>query len=1051
MIFPENLRRSARASLGMRMALVMGGVATATAAILAILSFLVSEHLIAANNRTAFGLQAEVLGRRIEFETNALERMITAMARNAFISNALVDSLGRDQYLVPYLRDQAFPGGWKGELWLVDFEGKPITGNSRDFPFDHQGSAAVRAALAGGRFQVEPAHEHALLLAAPVVFPPTGSVEGAVVAVVDFDEILADSAALAARDSCLVLGMGAREIPIPAGCRAPSTSPAIIKRLDLPVSFQHLNAEIRLYVDQGTASVATRNLALGYLLVVGGVVLIVLLVSKRMAGRIVEPLARLTETADNIVSQARLDLRAPEVGRDETGRLASSFNKMVDSLQATHAKLTDDIARRERLEEALRASEEKYRLLIENQTDLVVKVDPENRFLFVSPSYCQVFGKTEAELLGNTFMPLVHEEDRDSTAKAMEDLFRPPYRDYHEQRALTPLGWRWFGWADTAVQDENGQVVAVVGVGRDITERKQAEEALFEAKERAQVTLHSIGDAVITTDRHAIVDYLNPVAEVLTGWTTAEAQGHPLSEVFRIVNEQTRQPAPDPIERCLREGKTVGLANHSVLLGRHGQEHPIDDSAAPIRGRDGQVLGAVLVFHDITETRRLTRQLEHDATHDALTGLINRREFERRLERALTSAQEYRARHALCYLDLDQFKVVNDTAGHAAGDELLRQIKTLLSHMFRERDTLARIGGDEFGLLIDNCPLDRAQLIAQTVVSTIRDHVFHWEDRSYQIGASIGLVPITAQAQDTAQLLTEADVACYTAKEMGRNRVHVYQREDSETVLRHSEILGAAGLRDALAQGKFRLHYQPIVALSGSDQRPVRYEALLRVAYTSSPEEATELVLPSAFIPAAERFGLMGAIDRWVIQAAFASYAEGIRQTGAQISINLSGNSLSDETLLDFIETQFEAHDFPPEKVCFEITETAAIHNLRHAVDLMAKLKHRGSQLALDDFGSGLSSFHYLKTLPVDYLKIDGSFVKDMIDNPRDCALVAAINQMSHTMGIKTVGEYAHSRAIIERLRELGVDYAQGYFLGKPAPWNTSSGKSSSDLSVRRT
>ncbi|MDS4039673.1 MAG: EAL domain-containing protein [Candidatus Competibacter sp.] len=587
----------------------------------------------------------------------------------------------------------------------------------------------------------------------------------------------------------------------------------------------------------------------------------------------------------------------------------------------------------------------------------------------------------------------------------------------------------------TSVVEDVADSVHVLALIHDTTERKRAEEALFEAKERAQVTLHSIGDAVITTDARGMVDYLNPVAEALAGWTTAEAQGRPLSEVFQIVNEQTRQPAPDPVAGCLREGKIVGLANHSILIGRHGQEYHIDDSAAPIRGRDGQVLGAVLVFHDVTENRQLARQLEYDATHDALTGLINRAEFERRLERALASARQYGARHALCYLDLDQFKVVNDTAGHAAGDELLRQINAILGGMFRERDTLARIGGDEFGLLLDNCPLDRAQFIAQAAVGNIRDHRFHWEGRAYQIGASIGLVPITAETQNTAQLLTQADVACYIAKEMGRNRVHLYQQEDRETTQRHGEILGAAGLRDALEQGRFRLHYQPIVPLTALDPRPVRHEALLRVAYKSSPDEISELVLPAAFIPAAERYGLMGAIDRWVIQTAFREYAAGIGKTGAKIAINLSGNSLSDETLLGFIETQFAEHDFPPERVCFEITETAAIQNLRHATDLMATLKRRGSQLALDDFGSGLSSFHYLKTLPVDYLKIDGSFVKDMIENARDGALVAAINQMSHTLGIQTIAEYVHSQAIVERLREMGVDYAQGYFFGQPKPW----------------
>ena len=694
-----------------------------------------------------------------------------------------------------------------------------------------------------------------------------------------------------------------------------------------------------------------------------------------------------------------------------------------------------DVTDRKQATEALREREEQYRLLVENQTDLLVKVDTEGRFLFVSPSYCATFGKSSDELLGKPFFPLIHANDVSAAMEAIEALHQPPHSVYLEQRAMTKDGWRWFGWGDKSVLNEQGQVVAIIGVGRDITDRKRAEEALFQEKERALVTLHSIGDAVITTDAHAVVDYLNPVAEALTGWSMADALGRPLEEVFRIVNEQSREPAPDPVARCLEEGKIVGLANHSILVSRTGREYHIDDSAAPIRGRDGQVLGAVLVFHDVTETRQLARQLEYDATHDALTGLTNRPEFERRLARALASAQQYGAQHALCYLDLDQFKIVNDTAGHAAGDELLRQIRTILSGMFRERDTLARIGGDEFGLLLNNCPLERAQRIAQNVVTNIRDHRFSWEGRTYQIGVSIGLVSVTAESQDTAQLLAQADVACYIAKETGRSRVHLYRREDSDTVQRHAEILGVAGLRDSLEQGQFRLHYQPIVPLNGLNAPPCRYEVLLRVVSPGGPGVDTELVLPAAFIPAAERYGLMGAIDRWVIQTAFAEYASGVGQTGAQIAINLSGNSLSDETLLAFIEAQFTAQQFPPDRVCFEITETSAIQHLGRAQELMAALKRRGSQLALDDFGSGLSSFHYLKTLPIDYLKIDGSFVKDMARNPKDRALVAAINQMSHALGIQTVAEYVEDQAIAECLHTLGVDYAQGFFFGRPSPW----------------
>ncbi|MCP5158277.1 MAG: PAS domain S-box protein [Gammaproteobacteria bacterium] len=689
-----------------------------------------------------------------------------------------------------------------------------------------------------------------------------------------------------------------------------------------------------------------------------------------------------------------------------------------------------DITERKRAAQALQLTQ----FAVDYASVAVCWTKADARYLYVNHEMCRSLGYSREELLTMSVL------DVNAELLTLEQ-WQAHWRELKEAGALV---------FESKRRTKNGRVFPVelstnyfeygdedysIAFIRDITERKCAEEALFEAKERAQVTLHSIGDAVITTDAHAIVDYLNPVAEAFTGWTTVEAQGRSLSEVFHVVDEQDRRPVPDPVARCLQEGKITGLAHHSMLIGRHGQEYHIDDSAAPIRGWEHQLLGAVLVFRDVSETRRLTRQLEYDATHDALTGLINRPEFERRLERALASAHQYGARHALCYLDLDQFKIVNDTAGHAAGDDLLRKINKLISGIFRDRDTLARIGGDEFGLLLDNCPLDRAQLIAQNIVSGIRHYRFHWEGRVYQIGVSIGLVPITAETQDTAQLLTQADVACYIAKEMGRNRVHIYQREDAETMQRHGEILGAAGLRDALEQGRFRLHYQPIVSLSGPDLRPARYEALLRVVHKSHADEDTELVLPAAFIPAAERYGLMDAIDRWVIQAAFREYAAGIVETGAKIAINLSGNSLSDRTLLDFIKAQFAKYAFSPVQVCFEITETAAIQNLQQATELMTALKCYGSQFALDDFGSGLSSFHYLKTLPVDYLKIDGSFIKDIVGSARDRALVAAINQMSHALGIQTIAEYAEDQLIVGHLRELGVDYAQGFFFGHAAPW----------------
>lgn len=698
-----------------------------------------------------------------------------------------------------------------------------------------------------------------------------------------------------------------------------------------------------------------------------------------------------------------------------------------------------DITKRKEAEKSLKKSEERLTLALDAVGAGVWEWNVANNTAVWSDDSYKILGLIpgSVEPCYENWLRCVHPDDRAEADRKVAFAVEHG-RDLNiEFRVVWPdNSVRWVSDIGKLQFDPSGHPIGMFGIQMDITDRKLAEEALFEAKERAIVTLHSIGDAVITTDSNAIVEYLNPVAEALTGWSTNEAQGRVLKEVFHIVNEQTRDPAPDPVVRCVREGKIVGLSNHTLLINRYGQEYHIDDTAAPICGRKGDVLGAVLVFHDVTEHRKLARRLEYDATHDALTGLVNRAEFERRLDRAVAGAQQFGARHALCYLDLDQFKIVNDTAGHAAGDELLRQIKTILSGMFRKRDTVARIGGDEFGLLFENCPLDQALFMAQTVVSRIRDHRFHWEGRTYQIGASIGLAPITAESQSTSQILTRADIACYTAKDMGRNRVHVYQREDNETVQRHNEILGAADLRDSLEHGRFRLYYQPIVTLKESIPKPIRYEALLRVVQKGCKERGTELVLPAEFIPAAERYGLMGAIDRWVIRTAFREYAEGIGRVEAKIAINLSGNSLNDDTLLGFVEAQFFEYDFSPEQVCFEITETSAIQNLRRASDLMKVLRRHGSEFALDDFGSGLSSFHYLKTLPVNYLKIDGSFIRDIINSSEDCALVAAITQMSHTLGIRIIAEYVENEDISDRLREIGVDFAQGYFYGRPAPWN---------------
>jgi len=560
--------------------------------------------------------------------------------------------------------------------------------------------------------------------------------------------------------------------------------------------------------------------------------------------------------------------------------------------------------------------------------------------------------------------------------------------------------------------------------------RERIQEALFDEKERAQVTLDSIGDAVITTDHDGHVEYLNPVAEKLTGWSASEARHQHLGRIFQIIDEISRKPAPDPVEQCLVDGKVIGLANHTVLIRRDGREFGIDDSAAPIRNREGQIIGVVLVFHDVTETRRLQRQMAYDATHDTLTGLVNRREFESRLAHCLGSAKQRNLKHSLCYLDLDQFKVINDTVGHIAGDEMLKQVSRLLSGLFRQRDTLARLGGDEFGLLLENCPLEKAIEAANRIIDQLSIYQFMWEGQSFRVGVSIGIVSINAQTPNIAQALSEADVACYTAKDLGRGRFHVYQAEDIETAQRHGEILQAVQLRDAIEKDLFQLYCQPVVPLVENNSHVQYYELLLRLK-----GDDNQVILPNTFIPSAERYGLMSSIDRWVLKTALSTLANQLSDRELRLSINLSGNSLNDETLLDFVREQFNQYSIPPEWICFEITETAAIQNLNRAQYFVSEVRRLGAQVALDDFGSGLSSFRYLKTLSVDYLKIDGSFVKDMLESQSDKAMVTAIHQVGHTMGIYTIAEHVEQEETIQQLQEMGVDYAQGYALGYPKPF----------------
>lgn len=546
-------------------------------------------------------------------------------------------------------------------------------------------------------------------------------------------------------------------------------------------------------------------------------------------------------------------------------------------------------------------------------------------------------------------------------------------------------------------------------------------------KQLAETTLRSIGDAVLTTDQDGRITYLNPVAEELTGWQDGQARGHTATEVLRLRN--TRHASlVDPISMCLKTGQVIGLTSGHVLCCPDGGEIPIEDSCAPIRDDEGAIVGTVLVFFDASDARRQNHLLAYHATRDELTGLVNRREFERRLEGLVHRARMGGEAHALAYIDLDQFKIINDTAGHLAGDYVLRQLTGVLRSRVRDADVLARIGGDEFGLLLEHCPLDRAAAVCEELRATTRALRLEWDQQTFETSLSIGVVAITGDTESVVEALSQADAACYLAKEKGRNRVHVYRSDDADMSRHHQELSGVNNIRQALRENRLELYTQPIQPLR--PELPGRHELLLRVR---SPDGA--ISVPGNFIAAAERFNLMADVDRWVIRTACIMLSRTpLRNQSGIFHINLSADSLADDRLPSFVLDQLRRQGISPSRICFEITETTALSDPGAALALMRTLRAEGVTFALDDFGSGFCSFSYLKTLPVDVLKLDGLLVQDVTDDPATQAIVASIVKVGQTLGTQVSAEFVEDDAMIAELRRLGADYVQGYAIGKPMP-----------------
>ena len=714
-------------------------------------------------------------------------------------------------------------------------------------------------------------------------------------------------------------------------------------------------------------------------------------------------------------------------------------NKIV--IEKANDALKKEVTERKAAEEKIRASERETARILQDMQDTYFQVDGYGTIVRISPSVQYLLGRSATDMIGTQFSSLFTDKS------AFQDLLtllrtKGGIVQNYEIRLHHMLDSDI--WASVNAHCSSNSFDAsngFEGTIRDITVTRLAAEALHREKERLHVTLESIGDGVITTDVNRKVEFLNPVAEWMTGWSEESARGKPITTVFKLVDENSNRPIALPLKKWLQEGKKSDLENPVVLLNKkHERTYSIEVKGSSICDITGKIFGTVLVFRNVSKLHTLTKQLTYQASHDALTGLINRKEFEARVKQAINSAHKDGKFHALCYVDLDQFKIVNDTCGHHAGDELLIQLTNYLKNTVRESDTLARLGGDEFGLLLVGCPLDKAKLVAENIRAMVEKFRFIWEDRVFRVGASIGLAAITPDTNGLEELLSAADSACYIAKEGGRNQVHVYRQNDQAIADRQGQMQWTHRIQSALEENRFELHFQTIMPIQESKLTQLSGEILLRMVEKSIGREK-KLIMPTAFLPAAERYQLMPKIDQWVIVNALTLLKD--RQLSASqlgmCFINLSGQSIGDAKILDIIIDTLKATKIPPEMLCFEITESSVIANLENAIQFINILKSMGCRFALDDFGTGLSSFAYLKNLAVDFLKLDGELVKGVATDKASYAMVDAMNRVAHVMGMKTVAEHVECDETLKALERIGIDYAQGFGIEPPMPFKWAS------------
>ncbi len=735
----------------------------------------------------------------------------------------------------------------------------------------------------------------------------------------------------------------------------------------------------------------------------------------RMAARV----RRLKEELLAAAADASVGRRLSVPDNDDTGQLAITINRLFDALGERDEKIQDrdrlfsDFTRT--LPEIVMIHDDKILLANESAASLVglepAQLDGRDIADLVKPAYRALFRKTVAKRLAGEMVPqrievqLINGDRSGLWVEAQSSTI-----EFHGQRAI-------------------------LTVARDVSHRKSLEVSLTRSKRQAQYTLESISEGVITTDNNGHIDYMNLAAETLIGTSRNDAAGHRIAELFSLVDDTDRRPLGDPVERCLAMRRRVNMGRHAVLVSSDGEhEHSVEITASPVRGPGESISGTVVVFHDVGELRGLTRKMSYQATHDPLTGLINRREFERRLDEALDAAHAEEGAHMLFYMDLDRFKAVNDSCGHQAGDNMLREVAALIKEQVRDSDYVGRLGGDEFGALLIGCPIEKARQIATDICNAVADYRFVWRDKIFNIGISIGLVEISHASGTIQDLMSAADSACYMAKQQGKGQVHVYSARDEAVARERGDIQWLRQLQSALHDDSFELALQPIIAMGGRADSGPAVEVLIRLADGHGRQMNS-----AEFLKPATRYQMMPQIDRWVINAALGAIGGNEIRLPAQRScaINLSSQTVADEAFLGFVVDALDRSGVSPGSICFEVNETAILSDVQQAQRFIEVLHGIGCEFSLDDFGSGLGSFSSLKQLPIDYLKIDGTYTRNLQSDLVNQEMVAAMIKLARTMHFRVVAEQVEHQEDFDWLRDIGIDFVQGNFIEAPAMLGT--------------